>query len=772
MTEIASLELKISSDGVETAEGRLKRFAQSGDKAEGSGRKFASTLSEINAEAKRTAQTLERISTSASKMFASDVNKLAAAFRGQPMTLPGRSGELPELLRGGIGSRATDSLKMFRDAQTAASKSEADFVKGLREADAAANQHSGALGSLAAGAKGLMLPLAGAAGAAMALNKAIGEATEYENLVARLSGVTGGAEEAREEFDKLEKISDKTIFTENEMASAFLKLANVGLDPSERALKAYANMASATGQTLEGITETTISASMGMFRGLKQLGVQATAEGDRIKMTFKGVTTEIRNDAQSIQDYLVGIGETNFAGAAERQLDTMGGAVKQLEDAWGDLFREVGRNAIGEFIATGMREAAKAVNFTTEAIEALFFTMSQRPKEMSAERKDNLNGWITGALSWGGSQEEDQAKLAALLEDVSKRSRTKTQQAFEKYLAERKALMEASVKFEFDARQALADLDQAYENEVNGGGREKKANAGYEPRITPGFDIDFAQRQKDREDEIAALLERDEKMRRASDDADEQRKRDAESRARERDEILTSYLTEEQMLADTHAKRQKIIADALAHEAITKEEHDDAMRKEEEKSQKERTAFYAAQTEIGLKGAEATFGSLAAVAKKWGGEQSGTYRTLFALSKSFAMAQGALSMATGMAKALELGWPLGITAGLQVAATGANLLAQISGAEFSGAYDKGGRIPSGKVGLVGEYGPEFVRGPAEVTSRADTARAMAGGGTTIQIVNAPDTAAAHQYLRSGAGRKLIANVIREEATTIRTLARS
>jgi len=55
---------------------------------------------------------------------------------------------------------------------------------------------------------------------------------------------------------------------------------------------------------------------------------------------------------------------------------------------------------------------------------------------------------------------------------------------------------------------------------------------------------------------------------------------------------------------------------------------------------------------------------------------------------------------------------------------------------FSGLHDSGGFISSGKVGIVGERGPEIVRGPAHVVSRADTARAMNGGpGITVQVIN-------------------------------------
>lgn len=46
--------------------------------------------------------------------------------------------------------------------------------------------------------------------------------------------------------------------------------------------------------------------------------------------------------------------------------------------------------------------------------------------------------------------------------------------------------------------------------------------------------------------------------------------------------------------------------------------------------------------------------------------------------------------------------------------------------QFAGMFDAGGKIPTGKWGIAGEYGPEIVRGPASVTSRAATARMMGG----------------------------------------------
>ena len=54
-------------------------------------------------------------------------------------------------------------------------------------------------------------------------------------------------------------------------------------------------------------------------------------------------------------------------------------------------------------------------------------------------------------------------------------------------------------------------------------------------------------------------------------------------------------------------------------------------------------------------------------------------------------------------------------------AAGAANIAKIKGTDYSGEYAHGGLIPSGKYGVVGEAGPEFVQGPAVVTSARTTA---------------------------------------------------
>ena len=68
-----------------------------------------------------------------------------------------------------------------------------------------------------------------------------------------------------------------------------------------------------------------------------------------------------------------------------------------------------------------------------------------------------------------------------------------------------------------------------------------------------------------------------------------------------------------------------------------------------------------------------------------------------------------------------------------------NMLAPGMGSLFEGFFDAGGTIGRGKLGIVGERGPEIVRGPAQIVGRQQTASMMGGGGSQVTYnINAVD----------------------------------
>ena len=90
---------------------------------------------------------------------------------------------------------------------------------------------------------------------------------------------------------------------------------------------------------------------------------------------------------------------------------------------------------------------------------------------------------------------------------------------------------------------------------------------------------------------------------------------------------------------------------------------------------------------------------------------------------------GPMILAQGYASA-------GLVAAMAIGELGSGGSSSSSGS-YAGAYDKGGYIPTGKHGIVGEYGPEIVNGPAHVTGREATARKLGGNSGPQAVTISP-----------------------------------
>ena len=117
-------------------------------------------------------------------------------------------------------------------------------------------------------------------------------------------------------------------------------------------------------------------------------------------------------------------------------------------------------------------------------------------------------------------------------------------------------------------------------------------------------------------------------------------------------------------------------------------------------------------------------------------ESSASYKALFAIQKSFTVASATMSAFAAWMEALKTTpfIPAGLAAYANAVALTTGILGQLKSVTM---HDKGGSIPAGGLGIVGEYGPEVIEGPANVTSRrktADLARsAMSGGSVTVNL---------------------------------------
>lgn len=216
-------------------------------------------------------------------------------------------------------------------------------------------------------------------------------------------------------------------------------------------------------------------------------------------------------------------------------------------------------------------------------------------------------------------------------------------------------------------------------------------------------------------------------------------------------EQLNAKQLEQQAHADEMLRIEKTYQDQKSAIQRTAGEQQGAVATQYAKYQEE-------MGKMALIGAMASAGNILGMFASAAEDASAAQKIAFVAQKALAVAQ--IIMYTELAAARATGeMPFGMGIGLAtfIRATGyanAGLVAglaigQLAGGSSSGGggggggmtmYDTGGFIPYNRTGIVGEYGPELVSGPAHVTGRGNSASKLAsqsGGGNNYEIVLAP-----------------------------------
>ncbi|MGL4405133.1 MAG: tape measure protein, partial [Notoacmeibacter sp.] len=239
----------------------------------------------------------------------------------------------------------------------------AKFSDGLKSAQSKLSGFASKLGSVGKNVAMIGGAMAAGMGAAVASVTAsvIPSIVEYERLGASLRTVMGSAEAAGVQFKELQKFAAQTPFQLTEVVDGFNKMKAMGLDPSIEAMRAYGDMSGAMGKDLNMMVEAVADAATGEFERLKEFGIRAASEGDRVKFTFGGVTTEVGKNSAEIQKYLQELAQTKFAGAMELQSATLAGAWSNLQDATGSLAASIGAGGLSSALQTVIKDISGGV---------------------------------------------------------------------------------------------------------------------------------------------------------------------------------------------------------------------------------------------------------------------------------------------------------------------------------------------------------------------------------------------------------------------------
>jgi hypothetical protein len=210
----------------------------------------------------------------------------------------------------------------------------------------------------------LLAPLAAAFSVGVIGSNLVRTNREFQSLKASLVTFTGSVENADRAFGIIRQFASETPFAVSDVVSSFNILIARGINPTVGELKAFGDIASGSGKSFQQLAEAVADAAVGEFERLKEFGIKAGKENDNITFAFANTTKTVTNDAESILAALTEIAEVQFAGATERQAQTLNGAFSNLGDAVDNLFFSIGEAGLSAEITRVTRKITGAIGET------------------------------------------------------------------------------------------------------------------------------------------------------------------------------------------------------------------------------------------------------------------------------------------------------------------------------------------------------------------------------------------------------------------------
>jgi hypothetical protein len=179
---------------------------------------------------------------------------------------------------------------------------------------------------------------------AAAVSKAYSVRKEFSKYEAVLRNTLGSQDAAAESMKRLQKLAADTPYSLQEWTEGYIKLINRGIKPTNTELMQMGDIAASQGKTLDQFIEALLDAMTGENERLKEFGIRANAAGDKVKFTFKGVTTEVEKSDSAIVNYVLSLGKLQgVAGGMAVQMNELAGQESNLGDTMDAFWNRLGK---------------------------------------------------------------------------------------------------------------------------------------------------------------------------------------------------------------------------------------------------------------------------------------------------------------------------------------------------------------------------------------------------------------------------------------------
>lgn len=199
--------------------------------------------------------------------------------------------------------------------------------------------------------------------------KFIDTASQFEKFEAILTNSLG-AVAAKGKLEELTQAAATLPVELTEVIDAFIKLKNTGFEPTNAEIENLTDVASASGKSLGQLVEGLVDAQTFEFERLKEFGILAQQEGDKVTFTFREQKTVVDKNAESIRNYILGLGDLQgISGASAAIVQTLSGRISNLKDSFDRLLASISEGGTGAALGTIIDGLRVAIDVYREVAE-------------------------------------------------------------------------------------------------------------------------------------------------------------------------------------------------------------------------------------------------------------------------------------------------------------------------------------------------------------------------------------------------------------------
>lgn len=336
-TSTARVNLYINKDqwekSLNAAKGKVTQLEGELSKLTEGTKEFAATKSDIDAYRKKVEYLEGKISGKfkpSMRDLRKTVSTLSRELLDMPTNAPERAMKIEQLQK---AREELDKTKKEVSGVGKAWKNVQNTIKGI------------GLAGLFAGA---------VAGAKQMFTQMFQVRSEFEKFEAILqNSFNGSRSEAVQSMKMIQEIAAETPFSVQELTNSYVKLVNQGYKPTSEEIVKLGDLAATQGKQMDQLTEALIDAQVGEFERLKEFGIRANKEGDKVTFTFRGVKEQVDFTDESIRKYILSLGElSSVSGAMAGIAETQAGAVSNLGDKWDSFLNNLGKGSSGVIKST------------------------------------------------------------------------------------------------------------------------------------------------------------------------------------------------------------------------------------------------------------------------------------------------------------------------------------------------------------------------------------------------------------------------------------